>query len=181
MEIDFSEWRPIKGFDNRYEVSSDGRVASKNYMKSGRRVELKQFKSDNGYMRVGLSNGGKLQTVSVHRLVASAFIPNPDNLPQVNHKNENKSDNRVENLEWCNQNYNNEYGSRPKRVMEHNQNNPKQNCRVVFQYTLDGDFVRVWPSLSEIQRELGFAYTNIQSCCIGKRKTAYGFVWKYAD
>lgn len=95
------EWRPIRGYESLYEVSNYGNVRSIN-----RRIELKQETTEKGYKRVWLIKDGKGQHKKVHRLVAEAFIPNPDNLPQINHISGDKSDNRVCNLEWCDNRYN---------------------------------------------------------------------------
>lgn len=96
-----TEWRPIKGFDSRYLVSSDGAIVSNDYKCSGRRVTLKPALDKKGYLRtVLLDNSGKYRTVKIHRLVANAFIDNPDGLPQVNHINGIKTDNNASNLEW---------------------------------------------------------------------------------
>ena len=113
-------WKPIVGYEGLYEVSSYGRVRSldkydsRNCFRKGK--VLSPFKDRYGYLSVVLSCNGKCKTINVHRLVAKAFLPNPDNLPQVNHKNEDKSDNRVDNLEWCDSKYNNNYGTRKDRV-----------------------------------------------------------------
>ena len=117
------EWRPIEGYEGLYEVSSYGRVRSldrfivdslghKRFYKG---KVLSPIKDKNGYLSVKLQEGNKH---NIHRLVAEAFLPNPDNLPQVNHKNEVKSDNCVDNLEWCDQAYNNLYGTRLERFIK---------------------------------------------------------------
>ena len=116
------EWRTIVGYEGQYEVSSYGRVRSldrydrMNRFWKGRILNL--HTGTGGYLFVGLSSNGNEKNYLVHRMVAQAFIPNPDNLPQVNHKDEDKSNNRVDNLEWCTSFYNNEYGTRKKRWYE---------------------------------------------------------------
>lgn len=120
MEI----WREIKGFENSYQVSSNGRVKSlERYCKTkGGKLRLKKESllkpgyTLTGYQHVILRNNGEYKSVLIHRLVAEAFIPNPDVLPQVNHKDENKSNNCVDNLEWCTQSYNNIYGTRLNKL-----------------------------------------------------------------
>ena len=117
------EWRPIEGYEGLYEVSNTGQVRSfDRYVKySNGRIHLHKgkvlspIKDRDGYLQVNLCYSGRINSIKIHRLVAQAFIPNPDNLPQVNHKDEDKSNNRVDNLEWCSQLYNNIYGSRMER------------------------------------------------------------------
>lgn len=111
-------WRPVVGYEGLYEVSSYGRVRSldrydsRNHFIKGR---IMKFRNCRGYLRVTLCNNGLYNQISVHRLVAQAFIPNPDNLPMVNHKDEDKTNNIVENLEWCDAKYNNSYGTITER------------------------------------------------------------------
>ena len=105
-------WKPIEGYEDNYRVSNTGRVQSHF---SGEWKDLKQFRSSNGYLQVHL---GKYNTTKVHSLVAKAFIENPDNLPQINHKDERKDNNSASNLEWCSARYNLNYGSRNIRSRE---------------------------------------------------------------
>lgn len=147
----------IKGYEN-YEVTTTGEVIN---TKTGR--VLKPGKGRNGYLLVVLCKNGKMKTFRIHRLVAEAFIPNPNNLPQVNHKDEDKTNNHVENLEWCTCEYNVQYSKN----------------KTVLQLRMDGSLVRIWPSAMEIQRQLGYSHENISSCCNGKLRTAYGFRWSY--
>lgn len=171
MEI----WRDIEGYEGLYQVSSDGRVKSLEKVNNNHLVKEKILKSGNngmGYLFVVLSKEGKIKNYTIHRLVAQAFLPNPDNLPQVNHKDEDKSNNRVENLEWCTQQYNNTYGTRLKK-------SAKANSIPILQFNLDSQFIKKWDSTMQIERELGFYHSNISNCCRGKYKTAYGFVWMY--
>ena len=113
------EWRPIEGYEGLYEVSSYGRVRSLDrfYYRLHKGKVLSPTKDRYGYLTVTLNYNGKSKTIKIHRLVAQAFLPNPDNLPQVNHKNEVKSDNCVDNLEWCDAKYNNKYGTRLERFI----------------------------------------------------------------
>ena len=119
------EWRPIEGYEGLYEVSSYGRVRSLDrYVKTCygsyrlyKGKVLSPGKKSDGYLLINLSCNGKYNTIRVHRLVAQAFLPNPDNLPEVNHKDENKTNNSVENLEWCDRKYNMNFGTRIKRLI----------------------------------------------------------------
>lgn len=162
-------WKPIKGFEGFYEVSNLGRVRS---LESGRwknRVKiLKPGKLNNGYLKVTLFKDGKPKTFLVHRLVAEHFIPNPLNLPQVNHKDENKENNCFENLEWCDAKYNSNYGTRTKKT-----------CKKVYQYDKQGNFIREWESTMDVERELSYLHGNISQCCNRKRKSVHGFIWSY--
>ena len=99
-------WKPIKGYESLYEVSNLGRVKS---LKWGKERILRTDKSNNGYLRVVLCKDGKKKKYLVHRLVCESFLPNSNNLPEVNHKDENKTNNKVDNLEWCDRTYNNRY------------------------------------------------------------------------
>ena len=111
------EWRPVVGYEGLYEVSSYGRVRSLDrfYYRLHKGKVLSPTKDRYGYLTVTLNCNGKSKTIKIHRLVAQAFIENPDNLPQVNHKDEVKSNNCVDNLEWCSAKYNNNFGTRQER------------------------------------------------------------------
>lgn len=172
-------WKTVKGFEGFYEVSSLGRVKSLGNGNSNNSKEriLKPVKC-NGYLRVPLWKDGKPKNFSVHRLVANAFIPNPLNLPQVNHKDENKENNCVDNLEWCTQKYNVNYGSRTEKCSK-KLINREDLSKIVHQFTKSGEFVREWNSLSDVQREIGYSIGNISQCCQGKRKSAYGYIWSF--
>lgn len=161
------EWRNIKDYEGLYQVSNTGEVRSSITGKI-----LKQEKTNRGYLLTNLYKNGKRKKLLVHRLVAEAFIPNPSNLPQVNHKSENKQDNRVENLEFCDSSYNINYGTRNERAA-------KKLSKNILQFTKTGNFIREWSSLHEIERQLGYYFQNISMCCCGKLKSAYGYIWKY--
>ena len=156
------------GFPN-YEVSNLGNVKSLNYNKTGKAQILKLKKNNKGYLIVGLYKNNKQKWSLVHRLVAEAFISNPDNLPQINHKDENKTNNCVENLEFCTAEYNNNYGTRIEKT-----------SKPVKQFDLQGNFIQEFPSVMEVQRKLGYFQGGVSSVCRGERKTANGYRWSYA-
>lgn len=163
-------WKEIKGYPN-YMVSNMGQVKSLNYNHTGREKIMKPSVNKSGYLLICLSKNSYIKNYYLHRLVAEAFIPNPNNLPQVNHKNEIKDDNKVENLEWCDQKYNNNYNGRQKRIAAKRkkitlQINPNTN-----------EIIKEFPSTIEVKRQLGL--THISDCCKGKRKTCGGFKWEF--
>ena len=174
------EWRDVVGYEGLYQVSSEGRVKSLerklSHWRGGERIQkeriLKQSVVYGGYLRVCLSVDGKTKMLRVHRLVCEAFHKNPENKPEVNHINEDKTDNRACNLEWCTRRENCNYGTR-------NERSAKALSKPVGQYTLDGELVKIWPSTIEVQRQTGFGQGAVSAVAIGKRKTAYGFIWKY--
>ena len=174
-------WRDVKDYDGLYLVSNLGRVKSLNYRRTGREEILKPSMNTCGYLFVDLSKYGKQKAFLVHRLVAEAFIPNPENLQQINHKDEDKTNNCVWNLECCDYQYNNNYGTHNKRSAEA-RTNGKCSKRVLQINKDTGEVIREWISLSEVYRQLGYLQENISKCCLGKPhfNTAYGFKWKYA-
>lgn len=164
MEI----WKDIKGYEG-YKVSNLGNVKSLNYNRTGKEKILKP-KKNKGYLYVNLCKQGKVKFYLVHRLVAQAFIPNPNNYPQINHKDEDKTNNTIQNLEWCDRKYNNNYGTR-------NQRSALSRSKQV----LCVETGLLYTSLIEVQRQLGFAQPNISSACTGRYKTAYKYHWEYVS
>lgn len=187
-----------------YEVSNFGRVKSLNYKGSGKEGILKQSKIRSGYLKVTLCKNKKHKDFTAHRIVALAFIPNPENLPCVNHKDENKENNHVDNLEFCTHEYNLKYGTRLEKIsekrkgfrfteeaiqkMSNSHKGKKQslevinkikekNSKAVLQYTKEGVFIREWVSTITASKQLKIHH--ISECCNGKRKTCGGFVWRY--
>lgn len=108
--------KPLLGFDKDYRVTENGDIISMNYRRSGKPKKLAPQRNVHGYAIIKLMKGGKDITYRVHRLVAMAFVPNPEKLPCINHKDENKLNNNPNNLEWCDNRYNNNYGTRNKRI-----------------------------------------------------------------
>ena len=170
-------YRDIKDYKGLYQVSNFGRIMSLNYGRTRKAKLLKLDTTHKGYLKVGLSINGKRKFVFVHRLVAEHFIPNPDNLPEVNHIDENKENNIVENLEWCDRKYNINYGTRNEKSAK-TLTNGKQS-KPVLQLSLDGEFIKEWESSREIHRQLGYCNSFIGKCCKGKYESAYGFRWEY--
>lgn len=166
-------WKDIKVYEGLYQVSNYGRVKSLNYHLTKKEMVLKASPDCGGYLKVVLYKNGKRKHFLVHRLVAEAFLPNPDNLPQINHKDEDKTNNIVENLEWCDVRYNINYGTHNERVAE-------KLSKPVLQFTIDGRLLKEWSSASECCRN-GFGKGNVAACCRGKRKSAYNFIWKYKE
>ncbi|MBP3619849.1 MAG: HNH endonuclease [Clostridia bacterium] len=111
-------WKEIRNYEGLYMISSYGKVKSLGNNKTKKEKILKPQKNKNGYLKVCLYSNGKMKQLYVHRLVAEAFIPNPNNLTQLNHKSEIKTQNNVDNLEWCTYEYNNNYGTRNKRMSQ---------------------------------------------------------------
>ena len=164
-------WKNIEGYEN-YQISSFGRVKSLNYKRTGKEKILKQRKDENGYLRVEICKKGGRKNYKVHRLVATAFLTNPNNLQQVNHKNEDKQCNCIENLEWCTQKYNINYGT-------HNERCAKALSKPIVQLSLNGEFIKYWKSAKQAERKLNINCSHIGRCCKGKHKSAGKYKWKY--
>lgn len=170
-------WKAVVGYEG-YEVSNLGRV--RRFYQNGNVKILKCKKAKTGYLYVHLCKNGKEKYCRLHRLVAIAFIPNPQNLPCINHKTERKDENVVwinsdgsidfnkTTIEWCDYLYNNIYGSRIQRISKR-----------IAQYTLDGELVAIYSSTMEAERQTGFFRANISNCCLGKIKSYKGFIWQY--
>lgn len=180
-------WKTVKGYENLYEISSCGNVKSLNYRHTGREQVLRPGVDTWGYYLVCLCKDGKSKTLRVNRLVAIAFdLPIPEHLRhipleklEVNHKNEIKTDNRLENLEWCTTKYNCNYGTRNNRIFEKTTNGKLSKPVLQIDKTTN-EVLAEFPSMAEVHRQLGFDQSNICNCCLGKRKQAYGFIWKFA-
>lgn len=169
-------WKDISGYENLYQVSNLGNVVS---LKHKKPFILKQIKNRNGYLRVGLKIYNKpVKLYLVHRLVAQAFIPNPQNLPFVNHKDENKTNNMASNLEFCTQAYNNRYGTALERRSK-KLTNRKDQSKPVLQYDKYGNFIKEYPSASDASRNTGINFSHICKVCRGELNTSGGYIWKY--
>lgn len=159
-------WKDIP-VANGYEASSLGKIRNKKT-----KHIIKQFLNDRGYVQVGLYINGK-KSYKVHRLVANAFLNNPNNYKTVNHINGNKLDNNVNNLEYCSITYNLRHAF--KNGLKNNNHLKKR----INQYDLNNNLVKKWNSQKDIVETLGFSQAVISNCCRGKLKTAYGYIWKH--
>lgn len=172
MENIVEEWRPIVGYTN-YEVSSLGRVRSLGIDKYHPSKILKPWFSNKGYPLVDLHLNGKRIHKLVSRLVGEAFIPNPKNLPFINHKDENPKNNRVDNLEWCDAKYNANYGTAIERQRQ------KVIKAVICTYLKTGEKIK-YPSLTEAEKVTGVNRSKIWGCCNGVFSQSHGFTFEYA-
>jgi hypothetical protein len=163
-------WKDIKGYEGLYQVSNFGRVKS---LSNGRARKEKMRKisvRSGGYLYVGLYKNNKGQKFSVHRLVAEAFVPNPNKLNEVNHKDENATNNCADNLEWCTRSYNNNYGTRNERAA-------KSRSKPVVCVELG----EVYSGAEDAARKLRLHGSHIIACCDGERKTTGGYHWRYKE
>lgn len=152
-------WKVISNYDE-YEISDTGIVR-----RCKNKKVLKYNKTKGGYLRVTLYKNGKPKHLSVHRLVAIHFIPNPNFLPEVNHKDNNPTNNNVDNLEWCTAQYNS----------RHSKSKP------VVQYDFKNNYIKIWWCIKQVEDELGIDRSSISRCCKGTQKTAGGYIWKYLE
>ena len=155
-------WKDIKDYEGHYQVSNWGRIKS---IKFGKEIILKQ-NIRRGYYYVCLSKNGIAKNYFIHRLVAEAFLDNPNNYPCVNHKDENKLNNNVENLEWCSVLYNNSYGTRLQKVSE-KMRNRKEWSKPIDVYDLNMNFIETLPSIEECGRKYNVSPGNVRHCCNG--------------
>ena len=149
----------IKRYDSKYSISNKGNVISH----IGNEKQLSKLNHADGYLFVRLSLNNKTKTELIHRLVAEHFLDNQNNLLQVDHIDENKKNNNVENLQW----------------ITSKENTRKSQSVKVKQKTLDGVLLKIWDGFGHIQEELGFNKANVHKCCIGKKPTMYGYKWSY--
>ena len=186
-------FKDIKGYEGLYQVSNLGNVKSLGNDKAKKERILKTGKNIWGYLYVILRKNKKGKITYIHRLVANTFIPNVDNLPQVNHKDENKENNCADNLEWCNAKYNNTYGTAIQRrlantdykVISEKQINDPNRSKKVYQHTLDGKLINIWESINECKRN-GHSSGSVSACCrnsyLREGNNVYkGYIWSYTE
>lgn len=179
-------WKDIPGFEGLYQASTLGRIRSLNYRKvPGRIAVLSLFTQKDGYQRVNLHKGLQQKSYWVHILIAKTFLPNPLGLSQVNHKDENPSNNSVFNIEWCSPKHNCNWGTRNLRQSAtYNLNKPNNGIvKATIQLTKDNAIVKEWASANDAANALGIHVSNIVRCCNHEQhyKTAGGYRWEYKD
>ena len=192
------EWKPIKGFDGIYEVSNNGKVrsldkevnVSNQYGAKAKRIikgrMLKQIFNGMYYVVV-LSNNNKVKQYFIHRLVAETFIENPNHYNCVNHIDCNKLNNNVENLEWCTKEYNTSVAWKGGQIKIPKGKNNKMygkcgknanKSKPIYQYDLNGNFIKKWDSQKDVERELGYKQNCISNCALRRSKSSYGYIWR---
>lgn len=172
------EWRNIEGYEGKYEVSNRGNMKSLNYNHTGKEKIMKPQKNRDGYLIIGLWKDGKAKWYLVHRLVASVFCENPHGYTEVNHLDEDKTNNCADNLEWCSRSYNNTYNGKAKKAGK--KIAEKLSKPVIAIDRITGLIVE-FPSAKEAERMIGIDHGNICNCLKGRLKSAGGFYWYYAD
>jgi hypothetical protein len=172
-------WKDIEGYEGLYQVSNLGRVKSLERKVNGKwgKMKIKEkilvaVNDKDGYKIVTLCKGGKQKVGKIHRLVAKTFISNPNNFLYINHKDENKSNNNVDNLEWCTAKYNTNYGTNLKKIIE-------KKLKPVLQYNLDGNLIAEYRSMSDAYKTTNISH--IYDCCNKKLKTCGGYIWRYKN
>lgn len=186
-------WQEINGFEN-YAVSNFGNVKSIERLAPHPRARdgvalkrehlLKPFLNHKGYLMVKLYNDNQMKSIAVHRLVANAFVENPLSLPCVNHKDENKQNNCVDNLEWCTNDYNVHYGtaikrkSKSLRESEAHKRYSERRCKRVEQTDMNGNVIKIWKSVVSVSAG-GFDDSSVIACCKGRKESYKGYKWKY--
>lgn len=173
MNYKDEQWKDIVGYEGLYQISNLGRLKSLKRIYSHRIYPSKILsirKDTHGYMQAFLYKNNQRKVYLVHRLVAKAFLDNPNNCKEVNHIDEDKTNNKISNLEWCNRNYNVNYGNRTSKTSVK-----------VEQYDLQNNLIKERNSISEASRKLNIAISGISACCRKINKTSGGYIWKYKE
>ena len=189
-------WKDIEGYEGLYQISNLGNVVSLNYALRGYSSLLKPKINPHGYAWVDLRKNNTSKPMLIHRLVALAFLDNPNNYPFINHKDENPLNNNLENLEWCTHEYNVHYSLslHPTRISDKAKERRKKGIVLKRKYTpykkskrvrqidiSSGEVIKEYCYISEAARALKKKDANIRECCKGNRKTAYGYKWEFCE
>lgn len=176
-------WKPVNGYEWYYEVSNLGRIRSLDRItvfKDGRtrkfygKILEANTVNNSGYATISLHENGKSKTILIHRIVAEAFIDNPLECKEINHIDQDKLNNSVDNLEWCTHKENVNHGDEIER-------GAKKQRKIFVQKDMSGNVVKVWSGFKKMQRETGFQRKSVYDCCIGKRDSYKGFRWEYSE
>lgn len=174
-------WKDVVGYEGLYQVSNLGNIRNQ------KGNILKAQKRKHGYLCVWLygrersaKRAGK--QFSIHRIVAEAFVQNPNGCAEVNHIDECKQNNRADNLEWCTHQENSTHGTRPNRIGEKHRNNPNKKRRPIAQYTKSGELVRIYPSITSL-RQTKFNAGNAYKCATGDKSYSHsqGYIWRFVE
>jgi len=195
------KWVDIINYEGLYQISSFGRIKSMNrivntkdgHKKHLKSTVLKQYIRDSGYLKAAISKDCRLKTFDIHRLVGIYFVPNPEKKPEVNHKKGVKTDNRAVRLEWSTSSENAKHKfdiGLQKGYWSGKKGKNHHASKEVIQYDMSMNFIKKWDCVPDICRSTGFSNSTIYACCeekerlingvIYKRKSAFGFIWKYA-
>ena len=168
-------WKDIEGYEGLYQISNIGRVKSLAKINGANRKQKERIlhpKSNHGYMVVSLAKNGIYKNNFVHRLVGKAFVDNPNNYPVINHKDENKANNNVSNIEWCTQKYNANYGTRNRR-------SGLRHAKAIIQYDLNWNEIKRWESVSAAARHFNVKPCTISAACYKRYETSCGYKWRF--
>ena len=184
------KWKYIENTNNLYQISNYGRIKAKAKKVNAGLINNKQVlrkeriiklqKNNLGYLHTSISVNHMFKNINIHREVAKAFIPNPNNLPVVNHKDENPSNPRFDNLEWCTHKYNINYKNRNNKASK-TMLEKEDYFNRINQYDLDGNFIKQWRSIKNIEKNIKISRKSVSRCCRGLQKTAGGYKWGYAN
>ena len=169
-------WQPVFGYEGLYEVNQFGQIRNKDGQIMRQRLKKAKYTV---YKKVSLYKNGKYKHLYVHRIVAQAFIPNPQCFDLINHKDEDGTNNVVDNLEWCDRSYNATYGTSPKKISKALKGRESEKRIAVYATNKSGDFAGEWDSITEAAKDVGCSTSEISGALKGKRKTVKGLIWGY--
>ena len=170
------QWQPVFGYEGLYEVNQFGQIRNKDGQIMRQRLKKAKYTV---YKKVSLYKNGKYKHLYVHRIVAQAFIPNPKGFDLINHKDEDGTNNVVDNLEWCDRSYNATYGTSPKKISKAFKGRKSEKRIAVYAVNKSGDFAGEWDSITEAAKNVGCSTSEISGALKGKRKTVKGLIWNY--
>jgi hypothetical protein len=177
-------WKDVEGYEGLYQVSNFGNIRSLRYRNQTKTQLLKKQLDRYGYEVICLSKKGVVKSKRINRLVALAFIPNPENKPHINHIDGEPKNNKVENLEWCTQKENIQHLYKILKYKSHmnGRKGAKSNCnKRVIQLDKTKQYIKTWDCILDASKKLNISSSAISNCLTNRSKTAGGYVWKYAE